>query len=190
MLVRWTDTEKLVDKTGKGKHKKRCRRVVVVFFFFPKKICFNRHWHLTASFFVGAWCCQSYCGFRKVLCTAAWATFFYIVTSLLCFTDWFPPIERLLLILMIFTGVIIRRVPTSFTRFIWKQTMFALSAVKSLDLLWQTLAVMSGIEVILNCGWHDKIVWWGVEVILYKYSPGQLHVSQQVRSTKRWLVDK
>lgn len=147
-----------------------------------------------ASFFEGACCRLRYCGFWKALCTAAWAnsraTFFYTVTSLLCFIDRFPPIERLLLILIIFTGVIRSRVPTSFRRFIWKQTMFARSAVKSLDLLWQTLAVMSGIEVIPNCGWHDKFVWWNVEVIPPKYSSGQVCVSQQVRSTKWWLVDK
>lgn len=135
---------------------------------FPQ-ICFNRRWHLTAHFFVGACCRLHYCGFWKVLCTAAWAnsraTFFYTVTSLFCFTGSFPPSERLLLIVIIFTGVIRSRVPTSFRRFFWKQTMFTYSAVRSLYLLWQTLAVMSRIEVILNCDWHDKFVWWNVEVI-------------------------
>jgi len=85
--------------------------------------------------FVGACCRPRYCGFWKVLCASAWANgraaVFHTVTSLLCFADRLPPIGRLLLILIICTGVIRSRAPISFRRFVWKQTVFALSTVKS-----------------------------------------------------------
>lgn len=129
------------------------------FFFFSSQICFNRRiLHHLSSSMSAAFCIAV--AFEKFCVPASTrATFFYVVTSLLYFMGLFPAHCK--------TVACSRHLQWSSCKcgailphrwFIWKAAVVAASVVTSLDLLWQTLAVMSGIKVSLNRDCCDKFI--------------------------------
>lgn len=122
------------------------------FFFFPQ-ICFNRRiLHRLSSSMSAAFCIAV--AFEKFCVPAnTSATFVYVVTSLLYFMGLFPTNCKTVACSHHLQwsswkcGAILPR-----RWFVWKAAVVAASAVTSLDLLWQTLAIMSGIKVSLNRG--------------------------------------